>query len=440
MESEAAPAAILGLGAPARSGEAARNPPSLRVNMGWALGGNAAAAAAQWALLVLLARLANPEALGRFALATAVTTPIFLFTSLQLRSALATDAGRLFRFADYLGVHVLGAAAGLLASGAVLAVAGYERETALAVLALALAKAVDAVSDLHYGLMQQHERMRPIAVSLAARGVLGVAALAAALWTGGGVALAVLAVGACSLAVLVGYDARVAAALLGASRQRRAPRFAPRVLRAIVRTSLPMGFVILAVSLRTYIPRLFVEDRFGAAELGIFAALSSFVAAGTLVIGAVGQSATPRLARHFQRGEVASFRRLLARLLLLACGVGAAGVGVAALAGRPIVQLVFGGEYAARADVLVGLMGAAFFAYVASLVGYGLTAARLFLVQLPLFTATSLACAGLSWWLVPAHGLLGAAAAWGASLAAELVAGGLVLEVALRRRAGGGAP
>jgi O-antigen/teichoic acid export membrane protein len=48
-------------------------------------------ALSQWGVLVVLARLAGPEALGCFALALAVTAPVMLPSNLALRSALVTD-------------------------------------------------------------------------------------------------------------------------------------------------------------------------------------------------------------------------------------------------------------------------------------------------------------------------------------------------------------
>ena len=414
--------------------------PSLRMNFSWTLAGNVTYAAGQWLVLVLLARLADPGAVGQLALGTAIATPLFLFTGLQLRDTQATDAAGLFGFPDYLGVRCAGVALGLAAAAAAVAIAGYDRTTSLVVLAYAGARAAEALADVHYGLLQQHERMRPIARSLMLRGALNVLAFGGVLAAGGGVALAVLALAASSIAVLLGHDVRAAAPLLRATGQSRLPRLHPPTARRLVAISLPLGVVMLAVSLRTFLPRFFIERSSGIAELGAFAALSSLIVAGTLVVSALGQTTTPRLAREFHAGDLAAFRRIVARLLLVGAALGAAGVAVAAAAGRPILALVFGSAYADRADVLVWLMGVGALAYVASFLGYALTATRRFKVQLPLFASTALACAGGCALLVPRHGLVGAAAAWGGALAVEAVACWVLLEGALRRRAAGGRP
>src|ERR1041385_9279534 len=49
---------------------------SLRVNFAWAVAGQAIYSACQWAILAALAKLASPAAVGKFALALAITGPI----------------------------------------------------------------------------------------------------------------------------------------------------------------------------------------------------------------------------------------------------------------------------------------------------------------------------------------------------------------------------
>jgi cytochrome c oxidase subunit IV len=79
-------------------------------------------------------------------------------------------------------------------------------------------------------------------------------------------------------------------------------------------------------------------------------------------------------------------------------------------------------------------MAAGVVAYASSFLGYAVTAARSFAIQIPLFGFAVLFCAGASRWLVAGHGLVGAAWAWGLSLLFELMAAGAILAVLLRRQ------
>jgi len=404
---------------------------SLRSNFAWTLAGNLTYAGCQWAMLMVIARLAQEAVVGQFAYGFAVTAPVFLLAGLQVRTVQITDAARRFPFADYLGVTLWGMSIALLVTLGIARFGIHERETSLTVLAVGACKAIEGITDVYYGGLHQSERMRPIAVSLIWRGMLGVLALGGVLWAGGGLLLAIAALGAAWLAVLLVHTLPAATSLLRSQGEPTLPRFQWQRVRQIAAVALPLGVVNMLVSLRGNIPRYFVGNR-GAAELGVFAALSSLVVVGSLVIGALGQAATPRLARYYFEKRVASFRLLLALLLVVAGLVGGAGVLLSLTAGKPLLLLLFGREYAEHADVLVWLMATGGISYASSFLGFALTAARRFRVQVPLFAFTALSCAAACHILVPEHGLTGAAWAAGMAFLFELVAMAIILWLALR--------
>lgn len=429
MTSESVAARLASPGPPAVA--AAR--PRLRHSFGWTLAGNVVWAGSQWGLVVVLARLASPEALGTFALALAITAPAFLLAGLHLRASQATDAARTFRFGDYLAVRIAGMAVALAGLFALEGLSGRGLAASAVVLAVGATKVVEGLSDVHHGALQQHERMRPIAISLVAKGGLSVLAFAMVLAAGGGLLAAVVAMGVAWLLVLVLWDVPAAGATLRSAGEARGPRLDRAAAGRLVATSLPLGLVMMLVSLRVNVPRYFLERFVGTAGLGEFAALASLLVAGGVVVNALGQAATPRLAALHLAGDRGGFRALVLRLLALGAGLGVAGVVVAAVAGEPILRLLFGARFAGRADVLVLLMAIGVPANTASILGFALTAARRFAVQLPVFAGTTAACAALCAWLVPADGLRGAALAWGGSMLLEVAAVGLLLALTLRR-------
>src|ERR1035437_5155132 len=143
---------------------------SLRLNFSWTVMGNVVYGGTQWGILVLLARLGDPGAVGQFSLGLAITAPIMLFASLSLRAVQATDARTEFQFRDYAGLRILMT---IIAACVIFGVSGalYRGETALTVAAFAVSKGIESLSDVIYGLWQQQERMDLIAKSLMLRGV-----------------------------------------------------------------------------------------------------------------------------------------------------------------------------------------------------------------------------------------------------------------------------
>ncbi len=130
-------------------------PLSLRANFSWTFAGNVIASGCGWAMLVALAKLGTAETVGRFALGLAVTTPVILFSNLQLRTIQATDAERKYPFRDYFGLRLVMLALALAGIVGIVFFSSYQPELALTVIVIGVGKGIDAVSDVIYGLLQQ---------------------------------------------------------------------------------------------------------------------------------------------------------------------------------------------------------------------------------------------------------------------------------------------
>jgi len=384
---------------------------SLRRNFAWTVVGNVVYAACQWGMLVALAKLGSPSLVGQFALGLAIGAPVMMLANLQLRSVQATDARNEYRFGDYLALRLATTALAFAAICLIAWLAGYRWQTALVVILVGVAKSVESFSDVIYGLMQKYERLDRIAIAMMLRGVGSVTVFALALWFTRSVAWAVVALAAWWSAVLLTYERQTGGELLkafGAADARFAPSWERARMRQLAWLSLPLGVVMVLVSLNTNIPRYFVEHYLGEAALGYFAALAYVMVAGYTVMNALGQSAAPRLARYYQ-SDRAAFKRLLAKMMLVAAAVGAAGILVAVLWGRPLLTLLYRRDYAQHADVFVWVMIAAAISYMASMLGYGMTAARIFRAQVPLFAASALGIAFTCLLLLKSHGLIAGA-------------------------------
>ncbi len=392
---------------------------SLRRNFSWAFSGNLFYAASQWGVLTALAKLGSPAMLGQFALGLAITAPVILFSNLQLRGVQATDAKRDYLFGDYLALRLMTTFFALVVLALLLGASRYDQATLYVVLSVAVAKAVESLSDIYYGLMQQHERMDCIAWSLVLRGGLSLTAMIAGVYFTGLVLWGVIGMIVSWTVVLLLLDIPNAVRInrtsintvhpaIAWSANSLLPRWQPQILWSLTKLALPLGGVMLLLSLNTNIPRYLIAHYLGDEQLGIFSAIAYLLVAGNVVVGALGQSASPRLARYFAERNKIAFLHLLGRLLLIALVLGMIGIGAAYCFGKEILSILYTPQYAARADIFLWVMVSAAFAYVASFLGYGMTATRSFRAQLPLVALVT-ACtfiAGL--WLIPQFGLVGA--------------------------------
>jgi O-antigen/teichoic acid export membrane protein len=189
------------------------------------------------------------------------------------------------------------------------------------------------------------------------------------------------------------------------------PRFSAHQIKKLLHLSLPLGIVTMLISFNGNVPRYMISHFQGVRELGIFSALGYILTAGTMVVNALGQSATPRLALYAAHGKNRDFQSLSNRLLLIGLALGVCGVLAALVLGRQIITLIYGREYTQDHRLLLWLMVAATASYMAAFGGYSLTAARHFKIQTPLFGLVTIVTVVSCYSLVKADGAVGAAKA-----------------------------
>ena len=392
---------------------------TLRANFSWTFVGNVINAGSWFAMTIVLAKLGSPEKVGQFALALATTAPVFMFATLRLRDVQATDSKQEYLFGDYFALRLITTALALLVVVGIVSVSGFQWELALIILATGVSKAIEAISDAFYGLFMQQERLDRIAKSMMIKGPLSLIGLGIGFYLTGSVFWGVVGLAMARAVIMLGYDLRNATLSLNPSskligniipKELPRPRWNATTLTRLAWLALPLGFVTMLISFNSNIPRYFIEGHLGAYYLGIFAAIAAFQKAAPTVVQALGRSASPRLAKYYAANNARAFRKLMFRLVGIGVLLGGAGVLVALVAGRHILTLFYGAEYA-----LPGLFGLVMLAagidYIATMLLFGVTSARYFRVQLPLQILTTGAVALASFLLIPSAGLQGAAVA-----------------------------
>jgi O-antigen/teichoic acid export membrane protein len=391
-------------------------------NIAWMLVGNLLYGFSQWGQLVALAKVGTIEMVGSFALAMAIVLPVLMFSSLSLRSLQVTDHKRSHRFMEYLTLRMLTLCVSLAGIALFGRVAGYTTAVIVSTTLIAAAKAVEYISDILYGSLQRKENMSGIAISMILRATLSVGALTLGVYRTHSLMWGAACMLVSSSLVLIGYDIPKILTVENVSPQTLfigcrtyfkslVNQSGSHRLGKLAMAGLPMGFVLMLVSLNLNIPRYFIQRNLGTHELAIFSAIATLLAAGGVATNAAGQAAAPRLAKCFVEGDRRGFNSLLVALVVTSLGLGALGFAGAVLFGKQAMAFFYRPEYSAHPDVLVWLMGASGFFYLGSTLGYAVTAVRCFTPQLPLFAAAAVTTAIGCFALVPSQGLRGAAIA-----------------------------
>ena len=425
---------------PAREGP---QPLSLRRNVVWTFLGNVGHAGCQVGLLLVLAKLGTTHMVGQFVLGISVAAPIFMFTNLGLRSVQATDSQREFQFRDYLGMRLLASFVAIFCVVGIAIAVGYRDETLSVIVLVGLAKAIESVSDILYGLSQQQERLDWIAKSKFSQGVLSLCGLSAGVYLTGSIVVGAYGFLLSWLIVLLAYDVPCGLRILRPTGPAAGlfdrlallrPRWNAAQWRGLARLGLPIGGTALLSSLNKHIPRYFIASQLGVAQLGIFGALATLMMAGTTVSRALNQASCPRLAKDYGAGNARGFRQLFGKLLSFYVVAGVAGTVLVWFVGQPLLSLLFRPEYAEHANVLVYVMMAAGVTYVAALLDTAMIAVRCIRPLFPLMVLTIVTALAACYVLIPNYGLVGAGLALAISKIPLVVVGLVLLRRFTRQR------
>ncbi|HLH38561.1 MAG TPA: lipopolysaccharide biosynthesis protein [Bryobacteraceae bacterium] len=393
---------------------------SLRRNFMWTLVGNIFYALCQWAIIIVLAKLTTPLMVGQFSLGLAISTPVIMLANLQLKVVQATDVHRAYRFSEYLGLRTVTTTLAFFVIVAIAGVISHEPKTMLVVIAVAVAKSIESMSDVFYGLFQLHDHLDQTGTSMMIRGALSVTAMSTALYFTRDVLWGVSAMALAWFTSLLLFDARRGQRFLATEAQTPGwierwkllkPRYTFSRQWTLTRIAFPLGIVMTLASLNMNVPRYFVQSAMGETDLGVFSIMAYTMTAISTVVDAMRAAAVPKLARYYVNGKMDSFRSLLAKMGGMAAALGVlATLGILWL-GSQVLLVLYGPDYASYAGVLVWLTAASGCSAVASLLMGGLDSSKRFRVQVPMFVAVvatnAIGCAIL----VPRFGLTGAAIA-----------------------------
>jgi O-antigen/teichoic acid export membrane protein len=399
----------------------------LRTDTTWLLSGNVLYSACQWAIVLVLAKLGSSEQVGEYALGVAMSAPIVLLANFQLRALLASDLRNQYTFGKYLTFRLvsLGLALLVVACAAVYAQGDWSRRAII--LLVGFGQVLEYISETYYGLMQRHERIDRIARSLLFKGPVSLAAFCLTMYITRSVAWAVCGLALGRLTVLLCWDSRLGfAAKSGAAPAARIEWDGGEML-GLLRTALPLGVISMLSSLTPNIPRYFIEAFDGSAGLGIFSAIASLLSAGTLVVSAFGQASFLPVVEACAAADHTRYRILIWQSVALSGALGCVAIVASMLFGRSLLIHLFRPEYGEYTDILVRLMIGGALMFMASGLGYVMTAARRLGPQIPLLLLAAAAAVATSAWSIPRHGLRGAADAVLISAFVQLVGTGVIL-------------
>lgn len=401
----------------------------------WVAVGNSSFLFCHWIVILMLARFLPPESVGRFALAVAITSTVFVFANMQLQPVLASDTRHQYSFSDYGALRLAAIILALLVVGLLSKLSGHDRETILTVAVLSLSRAVDGVSDLIYGKLQQVQRMGTFATSMFLRGVITLLAA--------GLALVFLRSElACALAILGSYILVLVAWDLPALLK----TLSPGELQTPVNTKkvihlasfvLPLSFTVFFSSLNQSFPQYLLDRTHGVAAVGYFAALLYIPLSAQALFSSMGQVAIPRLSAAFHGGDIQGFLRITRKMLWFGAGIAACLCLLSISLGEQILYILYGSAYAEQTHYFIAVSVSTCFVLLSMTSGQIVTSMRQYKKLTRPFLLVCLATLCTALVLIPPFGGWGAVAATAVAGTGGILASYLVAKACLGSVVGG---
>jgi O-antigen/teichoic acid export membrane protein len=379
------------------------------VSSSWMLAATAFVAGTQWLIVSVVAHRGGPAGLGQISLAQAYVTCLSYVGWLALRNHYVVEEDR-HPFSDYLFLRIVFPA--LLYGGlAAVALTGMLGGGGfwVTIAAFSALKFVEGFSDLNAGVFQKAHRSHTIAIAAGLRFAATAALFPAALWAGGTVETALLALAAAWLAIYLSFDNRERQALV--AMPDHIVSIDPKAIARrweLFMVSLPLGASSAIMILNVYTPRFGIVHLLGADALGHFTAIQYFTNFGGMLVAVVCQASLPMLARFAGQRAAGRFLALAAALLAFALLGCLCGWLVIALAGRPLLGMLYGARFETAQPLFAAAIPTMFLVFCGSIAAAAATALRLYRTILLAYVGSALVAAGLTYVLVPRLDLFGA--------------------------------
>ncbi len=372
---------------------------NLRSNMLWNTFGMICYAASQWLILKALEAILNLSAAGQYTVALAVVSPILMFTNLQLRSVQAVDVENNWAFADFRKLRLQSLGFATIVALPILLMVSSTATYLLTTLAVLLAKIIESLSDLFYGVLQKNERLDIVAKSMILRGVGGILILALSLYYSRSLPVGLFALAAWWVVVLFLWDRRQAKQFIAEAKSEKS--------RELLKNTIALGGSKSVGALAVNIPVYFLEFYYSDDVVGVYGLLFYLAIGVTTIFNAIGQALSPRLAATLVESK-SGFLRSVYKFALFAIVTGLLAIAFSIVVGGPFLELLYGANLRPYTQELLWVCIGLGVANLATTGNYGLLAAKAFNSQLFIYLLLCAVTTASCVLLVPRYEVIGA--------------------------------
>ena len=392
--------------------------------------GNGFYAFAQWLQLSFISKLSDTNNLGFYTLALGIISPLFMFSSFQLRALLVTDVQNKFRVNDLFNFRLLMNLLSILIMFVLIFFVNNKHVIVLMML-ISGQKILESFSELFNSKQQKLENMNVLAFSLFLKGFMLMSSVLVSLYFFNSLVLGlVLNIFILTLIILF-YDYSYYKKY---NHENLFFSINKKSIKNIFFRGLPLGIVLLIISLNANIAKYFLENFEGTNIQAVYSSLSYVLIIGVFVLDALGQAFIPRLSKYFFNNEFVLLKKLSFFFIFMSSLIGGIVYLGAYFFGEEILKILFNDYIATFHVFFSNYMLVSILVFVASSLGYILTAIGEFKIQPFINGVILILNIMLSYFFIKYNGLDGTLSVLGICFSIQILITVLVISRAIKKK------
>ncbi|MBB4832127.1 O-antigen/teichoic acid export membrane protein [Staphylococcus hominis] len=372
------------------------------INIAYTFVGNMIGAFIKWLLLILIVRFTNPEMVGYYTFAIALTSPIMLFANMRLRLRYVVEDDLYFKDLKKLRL-ILDVLCTVII---ILITVIFLRDYLLITLLISISKVLDLRSDLLYGILQKSEDFKVISLMMIGKNSLIITLFG----------ISIVLTENLYISIVCQIIAQVVWLLLIENRaQKRINKSKyiksdKKIIFSIFIAGLPLGIVQLLNSYNILIPRYVIERYLSLEAVGIFASISYLLTIIGIFMNALSQNFIVSVKRDVANNNFEKVKKFVNQnSLLAALLLGGVSILSTYFFGEFFINLVYGEAYARHSFILAIISISIIFNFLTWMYDTALMALKIYNFQLVVSITTLITSTIVSFVSIINFGLLGAA-------------------------------
>ena len=272
--------------------------------------------AGMWVITILIVIISGYTDNGIFGIAMSSTNVFSTISLWGMRNYQISDLNGKYTDNSYIMSRIFTCIVSIAACAVFVLVKGFSSEQSWCILLYMIFKISEAVADVYNGIVQKHWRMDIIGKSYVARAVLTVAAFCLTLKFTGSLKLAIVSMIVCSFAVILSYDVVQAVRIAHIK-----IKFDFHGIDKLLIQCAPLIVCAFLYSFNALLPRLYLEEIYGATVLGYYAAIASPALIIQLLASFIYAPLIPLFSKSHTDKDTHAFSRLLIKTLLALLGI-----------------------------------------------------------------------------------------------------------------------